>query len=163
MIPGTGGNLVYGENESMKAITPILGVIHLFVGLGALAGGYLGMSDPTLASMGANAEEMLRNAPFETFFIPGLFLFVVIGLGNLAAAVTGFRKWSYQGYVSGVMGGILMAWILIQCYMLWEINALHIIFFTIGAVQALLALVLAVRQELYPTGYFKKLLAAASR
>lgn len=142
----------------MKAIIIILSIIHLIVGAGALAGGYLGMSDPTLASMGADVDEMLRNAPFEDFFIPGLFLFAVIGLGNLAAAVTGFRKWRYQGYASGALGCILMAWIVIQCYMLWEINALHVIFFIIGAGQALLALGLALRQELYPARLLRKYL-----
>ena len=140
----------------MKAIEPVLGGIHLFVGLGALAGGYLGISDPTLASMGANAEDMLQNAPFDTFLIPGIFLFAVIGLGNLGAGITAFRHWRYQGYAGGAMGGILMAWIVIQCYMLWEINALHAIFFAIGTVQGLLALVLAFRHDLLPAQLLRR-------
>jgi hypothetical protein len=135
----------------MKAVNPILLIIHFFVGLGAL-----GISDPTLASMAADAGEMLENAPFDDFLIPGLFLFIVIGLGNLVAGVTAIRKWKLQGYASGAMGAILIAWIVIQCFMLREINILHVVFFIIGAVQGLLALWLAYRQDLFPLDYVKR-------
>ncbi|MDZ7794952.1 MAG: hypothetical protein U5P10_15045 [Spirochaetia bacterium] len=79
----------------MKPVITLLIIIHFFVGIGALAGGYLGMPDPTLASMDAEASKMLKNAPFDDFFIPGLFLFIVIGLMNIAAGITAIRKWNY--------------------------------------------------------------------
>ncbi len=131
----------------MQKLRISLILIHAFVGLGALGGGYLGLSDPTLASMGAEAAEMLKHGPFDSFFVPGLFLFVVLGLFNLTAAYTAARKWKNQSYYSGIMGIILMAWIFIQCYMLWDINALHIIFFLIGAIQALAALIMLIHKK----------------
>src|SRR6056297_4036153 len=134
----------------MKPIITLLIILHFFVGIGALAGGYLGISDPTLSSMGADASEMLKNAPFDDFFIPGLFLFIVIGLMNIAAVITAFRKWEYQGYYSGFMGIVLMAWIVIQCYMLWVIHFLHITFFIIGGIQSSLSLLLLLNKDQFP-------------
>lgn len=117
------------------------------------------MSDPMLSSMpDMNAEELLKNAPFDNFFIPGLFLFVVIGLMNIAAGITGIKKWKYQGYFSGAMGGVLMAWIVIQCFMIREINYLHVIFFLIGGVQAFLSLLFILKKDQFPSRYIKKFL-----
>lgn len=143
----------------MKTITTLLIILHFFVGLGAMAGGYWGISDPMLSSMpDMNAEELLINAPFDNFFIPGLFLFAVIGLMNIAAGITAIKKWEFQGYYSGLMGGILMAWIVIQCFMIQAVNFLHVTFFIIGAVQAFLSLLLIVKKDQFPSRIIKKFL-----
>lgn len=142
----------------MKPIMTLLIILHFFIGFGALAGGYLGMSDPTLSSVGANANEMLKNVPFDDFFISGLFLFVIIGLMNIAAAITAMKKWNYQGYYSGLMGVVLMVWIVIQCFMLWDIVALHIIYFIIGGIQSSLSLLLIFKKDHFPSHIIKKFL-----
>lgn len=85
-------------------------------------------------SMGASTD-MLVNAPFATFLVPGLFLLLVIGGGNLAAALLLARSKPQGVYLSLGMGLVTMLWILIQCYMLWAVAVIHPIFLLIGLIQ----------------------------
>jgi hypothetical protein len=103
-----------------------------------LFGGSAAIYSPSGSAVGISVEA-LKNGPFTDFFIPGVFLFVVLGLGNLAAFITGKKNNKNQAYISGSLGVILCLWIAIQCYMLYTINPLHVIFFVIGIIQILLA------------------------
>lgn len=123
----------------MKNTKVALYILHCFVGIGALFGGVLGMTDPSGGLIGMPATEALKNSPFKNFLIPGIFLFVVIGLGNLLAFISMKYKLKYSGYFSGFMGITLCMWIIIQCYMLYAIHILHIIFLIIGIIQVVLA------------------------
>jgi len=117
----------------MKAAVRIVVFLHIFIGIGACAGGLGAILDPA-APMGAPAE-MLRHSPFRTFLIPGLFLFVVLGIGNLLSyLISRFFK-ETRGYLACVMGLILCLWLIIQCIFIRGVAALHIIFFVIGIVQ----------------------------
>jgi hypothetical protein len=93
---------------------------------------------------------MLKNGPFEDFLIPGLFLMLVIGLGNIVAGTLALKKHKWWAYVSGAMGDILIMWIIIQCVVLSIIAALHVIFFVLGAVQGVIALMVLVNEKKYP-------------
>lgn len=111
--------------------------IALFVGLGACAGGMIAwLSWQPLENgdtyMGLS-HTMLRHTPFSTFLVPGIFLFLVLGLGNLSAALLMIRK--KDSYLSMCMGGCLVAWILIQVGMLRGGNGLHVFFLLIGFLQ----------------------------
>jgi hypothetical protein len=69
---------------------------------------------------------------------------------NLLAGAVFFimpDKWYYS---SGVTGGILIAWIVIQCIMLQNVNILHVIFGGFGILIALLALMEAVKTRAFP-------------
>lgn len=112
--------------------------IHFFVGIGALAGGLAAVTNPT-APMGISTD-MLKTGPFKDFLIPGLFLMLVLGVGNLIVGMLSLRNHKWWMYFSGGMGDILIMWIVIQCIILWAVAALHVIFFIVGAVQSLLAL-----------------------
>jgi hypothetical protein len=131
----------------VKAING-LQIIHIIVGIGALFGGMAAILSPSGSAVGISASEALKNGPFTDFLIPGLFLFVIIGLGNIGVLITAKYKNRYQAYISGCLGVILCLWIIIQCYMLFMINALHIIFFIIGALQIFLSIKLA-RESIY--------------
>jgi hypothetical protein len=48
------------------------------------------------------------------------------------------------------MGGVLVAWIVIQCLILWTVNGLHAAFFIVGAIQGCLGLALIVRNDAFP-------------
>lgn len=123
-------------------------ILHVIIGVGALFGGSLAMRSPE-SPMGINSSA-LPNMPFDSFFIPGLILFVVIGLGNLAAAAFNWRKSDLAAYATGVTGGALVVWIVVQCYMLEMIAPLHVIFFALGAVQGLIALYQLYREDRFP-------------
>lgn len=128
----------------------------MLVGLGGMAGGFAAISNPT-APMGMPTEALV-NSPFEDFLIPGIILFGFIGLCNVIAAVLSKMKPVLRGYASGVMGGGLMMWILVQCVMLWAVVALHVIFFVFGFIQAILAVVILYDANLFPMNIVRKLI-----
>ena len=56
----------------------------------------------------------------------------------------------FHPYLSGAMGCILMAWIVIQCYIIEIINILHIIYFIIGMIEGIISLYMLVKLRLIP-------------
>lgn len=136
----------------MKIAYWIQGIIQIIVGIGAFYGGALAISDPSGISFGMPAE-VLRNGPFNSFLIPGLFLFFVIGLGHLAAFFAERRRLKLHRFISGGAGCILMAWIVIQCYVLQAVHYLHIIFFIVGLIES----IISIGGILYDKGYGKDL------
>ena len=122
--------------------------LHYLIGIGGLAGGYGAVSNPN-APMGASTE-LLKNGPFDNFLIPGLFLMLVIGLGNLIIGTFALKKHILWPYLSGAMGGILVAWIVIQCYILYAVEALHVIFFLFGAILGLNAIAMLYFNRQFP-------------
>ncbi|NDL66973.1 hypothetical protein [Anaerotalea alkaliphila] len=123
-------------------------VVHLLVGMGAAAGGVAAMTNPT-NPLGVPVE-LLKGSPFQDFFLPGIFLFVMLGMGNLDALFLGFLKPAFRGYAGFLLGGLLVVWILIQCWMLQAVASLHVLFFVIGVLQGLLGLWILVRDRRYP-------------
>jgi hypothetical protein len=132
----------------MKALYRGIAALHVLVGLGGLAGGLGAVMNP--ASPMGMSTEALKNGPFKDFLIPGLFLMCVIGLGNIAAGIGVARRAPLHGIASGCLGAIMVGWIVIQCLILEAVVALHVIFFCIGAVQGLLALVLLYKENAFP-------------
>lgn len=141
----------------MKAVYRLLFALHLLVGTGAMAGGLGPILNP-LNPMGMTVAD-LKNSPFDSFLIPGLFLFVVNGLGNLICSIAVRRRWKSQAYMSFVIGWVMVFWITIQCVMLEAVVFLHILFFFIGIVQVVLSVFVMFDQLLPPANiivYFYK-------
>lgn len=130
--------------------------LHIFIGTGASAGGFAAVTDPE-SPLGIPVE-MLKSSPFENYMIPGLFLLIVLGFGNITVSILTMKKIRYHGAVSGIMGVILILWILIQCYFLQAVGGLHILFFCLGIIQGLLAFVILYRMDEFPINLLKKLI-----
>ena len=143
------------KGNNMKMIHRALILLHLFVGIGAMAGGLAAITNPN-SPMGMPVDA-LKNSPFSNFPIPGLFLFGFIGLGNIFGALMFRFKSRFQGYISGLLGGVLVLWIIIQCIMLWSVVSLHVIFFVIGLMQGGLSLVLLFDKNMFPFNILRKL------
>lgn len=84
--------------------------LNLFQGLSGLGGGFGLMVDPTGTSMQMPLE-WLEGSPFSTYFLPGLILFTVLGIGPLVVAfgVTGPRPWAWFG--SLLVGVAVLIWL----------------------------------------------------
>ena len=52
----------------------------------------------------------LNGSPFATYFVPGLVLFVALGLAPLAAAVTALRRHPIAPLATVGVGGLLLIW-----------------------------------------------------
>lgn len=133
----------------MKRVYRILFGFHAFVGVGAMGGGMMAILYPQ--GPGGMPVDALSNSPFQDYLIPGIILFSVIGLGNVACALSMHFKSKYQGYISSVFSWALVIWIVVQCIMLRLVASLHVIFFLIGLVEALLSAILLYAQHLFPT------------
>lgn len=112
--------------------------LSLAMGIGAMAGG-LGCFSNIYNPLGAPLS-LLEHSPFTSYFFPGLFLFAVLGLGNLAGALALWRYPILGPLCSLALGILLCTWIIIQCWILGTIAALHIIFFALGLMQTTLSL-----------------------
>lgn len=135
--------------ETRKILKKLMIILHFFVGIGAMAGGAAALLNPE-APMGLNAAETLQNSPFNNFLIPGLLLFGVIGVGNLFAGFMLLKKNKFEYYISGILGGGLMVWIVVQCIMIRAVVALHVIYFLIGVIQAGLCAWTLFKKNLFP-------------
>ncbi|WP_319756480.1 hypothetical protein [uncultured Sphaerochaeta sp.] len=138
----------------MKLLRIILLLINFIVGLGALAGGYACLIDP-VTPLGATTE-MLQGSPFSTFLIPGIVLFGLFGVGNLLCAIFLLKQYNYLGYVAGLLGGSMIVWIVVQVLIIKTVVFLHVLFFTIGAMQGLIGLALLYKDGLFPWSLIKK-------
>ncbi len=123
--------------------------MHFFVGIGALFGGGAAILDP-LNPLGVPLN-ILKNSPFENFLIPGLILFLIIGIGSFVSGLTAMLKSDYQGYISSVSSWALMIWIVVQCLMIRAVAFPHILFFLIGLVGAVLAFTILDDKRQFPT------------
>lgn len=143
----------------MRKLYRSLFVLHLIVGMGAIAGGLAAILNPQ-EPLGMPVEA-LKNSPFTNFLIPGIILFTIIGLGNVIAALLNFYKSKYQGYISSVFSWALVIWIVVQCIMINSVHFLHITFFTIGVAEAVLSMIIVFERRLYPANiiidYYKKI------
>lgn len=120
-----------------KSLFNGLGILQVFIGVGAVAGG-LGLAlDPSGASLGVPLE-LLAETPFATFLIPGIVLFAVNGLGCLAGAVASFARHRYAGEIAMALGAFLVAWILAQVYWMSGFHWLHWLYLSLGIVEAVL-------------------------
>ncbi len=148
-----------GVRSNLKKIYRLIFALHAFVAIGGMAGGLAAILNPQ-APMGAPVE-MLKNSPFTNFLIPGIILFTIIGLGNVISAITILLKSRFQGYISSVFSWALVIWIVIQCIMIRSIVFLHVLFFIIGLVDAVLAMIILFHQQLFPSNiiikFYKKI------
>lgn len=109
----------------MKAIRIILGTLLGIITLNALGGGFYGM-------MGAEEIpiEWLKGSPFKSYFIPALFLFLVVGGSCLIGTIAVFRNSIHTRAISIFCSGLLISWISIQIaiidYVSWMQPAIFI-------------------------------------
>ena len=112
-------------------------IVLLFTGIGALAGGTPLMLDPSGKALGFSVK-WLHGSPFANYLIPGIVLFVVIGLGTLVAAFILWKKPEISWLTTMAAGGALIIWILVQVSILGYLSILQPIFFIIGVLEFVL-------------------------
>jgi hypothetical protein len=145
----------------MRIVRSFLVALHLLVGVGAVVGGLAAILDP-MKPLGMPFDS-LENFPFDSFLIPGIILFGLIGIGNLVALVPILIGRRWFGYTSGFFACSLMGWITVQCLMLGVVAALHVIFFCIGVAMGCLALAQLSVEGLWPGTWLARLVAFMRR
>jgi hypothetical protein len=107
----------------------------VLLGIGALAGGVALASRPDGSVMHFEVT-LLAGSPFNDYFIPGLFLGGVFGLGSLVVAIMGLRRSRVAPFLAFAIGCAQMAWIVIELVIIREFSFLHPTMFGVGLVIA---------------------------
>lgn len=108
-------------------------LMHYLIGLSMIFGGLWAFSNP-YSPMGI-PNELLAFSPFDTFVIPGIYIILFLGIGNIIAGRLIDKKVIFQGYISALTGLGLLVWIIFQCNILQFVGILHILFFILGTFQ----------------------------
>ena len=117
----------------MKTIRIMTRLLLIIISTNALLAGYSFMTDSSGGGMNISIDK-LQFSPFNNFFIPGLILFISIGLFSFFTAVlTIFRFRNHASFIV-YQSIILIGWIVIQIIMLREINLLHVVFLFLGVI-----------------------------
>ncbi|NBC67141.1 MAG: hypothetical protein GVY07_15970 [Bacteroidetes bacterium] len=100
-----------------KLLKRILSILIGFQGLSGLAGGFGLMLDPTGEALGI-PQRWLGGSMFDTYFIPGVILFVVLGIFPMICYVGLWKQKSWAISGSFVTGVALVIWIFVEIYMI---------------------------------------------
>ena len=127
--------------KAEKSISVTLGIIQSVVALSAIPAGILMIIQPDGSRLGIPLE-LLDASPFSDFFIPGMFLFLINGLGQGFAGISSFIQFKFYRTLGFIFGIILILWIIIQVYFVNPIHFLQVIYFVFGIAEVVLALFL---------------------
>lgn len=127
----------------------VLAALVAFQGLSGTAGGFGLIADPTGRAIGLDPA-WLDGSPFSDYFVPGVILLVVLGIGPLLAAMGILRRLAWAWPASLLVGAALIVWIVVEVAIVGYIAQppLQAIYGAIGAAIVGVALVPAVRREL---------------
>lgn len=116
-----------------------LAALTLFVGLTALAGGVELIAWPRgNPAMGLDVTA-LRYSPFTDFVLPGLILFVCVGLSNTAAAILALRRHPRTAPLALFAGAMITGWIVIEALLLRTAHPLQALYLALGLATLTLA------------------------
>lgn len=117
----------------------IVVVLELLLSFGALYGGATLILAPDGSLLGISDAD-LAGSPFDSYLLPGIFLFLVIGVFPLVVAIAALRRAVWAVPTHFVLGVALMIFELIEW---WAIgyHVLQAIYFVYGLVMAVLGLV----------------------
>lgn len=145
--------------KSERALTSYtLMFLLLFQALGALPAGLALIADPSGAQL-SMTPDMLRYSPFPNFLIPGLFLFLILGVfpsfifygllkkpdSKLAEKINIYPQYHWSWTFAYFFGLLLIMWINMQLLFLKEWHLLHFIYSTLGVLIVLIAQLPATR------------------
>jgi hypothetical protein len=112
-------------------IRTIITTIYLFIGITAIGGGAALMWEPDGSLLRMPLAD-LRPSPFDNYFIPGLILFTIMGLGSFRMAYL-FRHGRYQLSTLLIISGTMVnGWILTQMVMIQKLHGLQFLYLALG-------------------------------
>ncbi|AGA68233.1 hypothetical protein Desdi_0706 [Desulfitobacterium dichloroeliminans LMG P-21439] len=120
-------------------------LLHLILGMGAVFGGFVLILDPS-GGIIKMPISILEHSPFDNFLIPGMILFIILGVfpliisfalvkrwdWNLANRLNIFTKmhwsWAYSLYI----GFALIVWITVELFFIKGIALVHVGYIFLG-------------------------------
>lgn len=103
----------------------------ILLGAGALGGGISLVARPDGSVMQFSVR-LLAGSPFPDFFVPGLILGGLFGVGSVVVALLGLRRWRIAPFLAFAIGCGQMIWIAVELAIIKELSVLHPTFFGVG-------------------------------
>jgi hypothetical protein len=105
--------------------------LEVFTAVGAVPVGVMLLTDPSGAGVGFPAG-WIEATPFGSYFLPGIYLFAVNGVGMLVLAALSVRRHRSAPALTVVLGTGLLVWIGVQVIVMPETSTLQAAFGAIG-------------------------------
>jgi hypothetical protein len=121
-------------------IRVIASLLLAATGAGAVYGGIMLITDPTGWKLGLNTS-LLQHSPFDDFLIPGLILFIVLGIGCLFVCIQTLVKARRSATWIIFSGFTIAGWISTQILMIREVTGIQILFAIIGILLVILGII----------------------
>lgn len=112
----------------------ILSLFQVLIGGTALFGGFSLMMTPDGSSLNLSLD-ILRDTPFTDYYVPGLLLFILIGLFHIAGALVTGIQLRLAGSLAVFLGITLLFWIIIQVAMIGYASLLQPLYFILGLAE----------------------------
>lgn len=115
-----------------------LAFLLLLLALNAFGGGVYGM-----AGAKRIPTEWLQNSPFTSYFIPGMFLFVVIGGLSFLASIAVFKEHPFAIMISFSCAILVLVWLSIQVLIIGYVSPMQPITAIASVVIIILSMLLS--------------------
>lgn len=121
----------------MKKLIVATGILLLIIAISAFVPSIMVFLDPSGSNLDVSVH-ILNDSPFESFIIPGIFLFTINGLGSLVASILCFKRHFTAGRAVYVLGILMVIWIIAQVYWIGWLIWLQPLFLGIGIMEIIL-------------------------
>lgn len=128
------------QSNSLRLTHTLLIILLVFLSLSGLFG-ILFLIDPSGELVGMPLSH-LDKLPINNYFLPGLYLSIVYGIGSLIIAYGILRRFSWAPVAGLLLGLILIGWVIGQIILWGEPAMLQYLYLTVGAAIFLLSLII---------------------
>jgi hypothetical protein len=87
--------------------------LEVFLGVGAVGGGLALMAGPNGEILPIPVSA-LSGSPFSNYWVPGMILFTILGIGPLGAAVLAWQRHPAAPLLTFAVGGALLIWLIVE-------------------------------------------------
>ncbi len=124
----------------MKTLQIITIVLLFFNFLTGISGGLRLIIDPS-GKMIQLSSSLLTNSPFQNYLIPGIALFVFVGLISLFTAILATKRTKYYQYLIILEGIALLIWISVEMIITHTFHpVLHLTYIIISTILIIFGL-----------------------
>lgn len=138
----------------------LLIALHLFLAIGAIGGGIIFIIDPS-GELAGMSLSLLEGSPFQSYLIPGLILFFILGILPSIVGFSLIKRWDFKlaerlnmykekhwsWTFSLYIGFSLIIWITVQVYIIKALSMLHFIFILLGVFIQIVTLLPTVQRK----------------
>lgn len=116
----------------MNKLLSVVSIFLLFfVGITASISGYMLIYDSSGRPLRMSTA-ILEGSPFNSFFVPGLILFLFLGISSILVAISVMNDHTYSTRLIFYQGLIMLGWIIGQLILIGRFHYLQTLYLFIG-------------------------------